>query len=74
MLIEQKEQSSMPLHQWSDIQVLRGRYGAYIHTPEGNYQLPKGTDAEALTEAEVRAIIAKSAPIKPGKRTFYRKK
>ncbi len=72
-LIEQKEQNSAPLHEWGDIQVLNGRYGAYIHTPEGNYQLPKNVDSSAVTEAEVRAIIANSAPLTARKRTFYKK-
>ena len=72
-LIEEKQISSTPIHQWGDVQVLNGRYGAYIHTPEGNYQLPKGTDPDALNEADVRDIIAKSEPIKPGKHTFRRK-
>ena len=72
-LIEEKQVSSTPVHQWGDIQVLNGRYGAYIHTPEGNYQIPKSTDAKGLTEADVRAIIAKSEPAQPGKRTFRRK-
>ncbi len=72
-LIEEKQISSTPIHQWGDVQVLNGRYGAYIHTPEGNYQLPKGSDPAALNEADVRDIIAKSEPIKPGKHTFRRK-
>ena len=72
-LIEEKQVSSTPVHQWGDIQVLNGRYGAYIHTPEGNYQIPKSTDAKGLTEVDVRAIIAKSEPAQPGKRPFRRK-
>ena len=72
-LIIQKQQNEAPIHQWGDIQVLHGRYGDYIHTPEGNYQIPKTTDATQLTEAEVREIIAKSEPLTPGKR-FFRKK
>jgi DNA topoisomerase-1 len=72
-LIDQKQQAEIPLLQWGDIQILKGRYGAYIHTPEGNYQLPRNTDAANLTEAEVRDIIAKNEPIKPGKKTFKRK-
>ena len=72
-LIEQKVQSSMPLHVWGDIQVLRGRYGVYIRTAEGNYQLPKNIDPNTLTEDEARAIIAKSAPVSSKKRTFYKK-
>ena len=72
-LIAQKQENSTPLHQWGDVQVLKGRFGAYIHTPEGNYQLPKGTDAAALTEKEVRAIMAQTEPLQPGKRTFRKK-
>ncbi len=72
-LIAQKQQSDKPLHEWGDIQVLQGRYGAYIHTSEGNYQLPKNADLTALTETEARSIIAKSAPLTARKRTFYKK-
>jgi topoisomerase IA-like protein len=72
-LIMEKKVSETPIAQWGDIQVLHGRYGDYIHTPEGNYQLPKGTTAETISEAEVREIIAKTEPIKPGKRTFRKK-
>jgi len=71
-LIEEKRQSAMPIHEWGDIQVLRSKFGAYIHTSEGNYRLPKTTDAEALTEADVKQIIASSEPLKPGKRTYKR--
>lgn len=72
-LIEEKQTTSTPVHQWSDVQVLNGRYGAYIHTPEGNYQLPKNIPVETVTEAQVREIMAQGEPIKPGKRTFRRK-
>lgn len=72
-MIEQKEQSSTPLQQWGEIQVLRGRYGAYIHTLEGNFQIPKNADPSTITEAEARTIIAESANNKPRKRTFYKK-
>ena len=72
-LIQEKRESSTPLKQWGNIQVLPGKYGTYIHTPEGNYQLPKDLSPESLTEEKVREIIAKNEPIKPGKRTFKRK-
>ena len=72
-LINEKQQSSAPIHSWGDIQVLRSKFGAYIHTPEGNYRLARSINAETLTEAEVRQIIAQSEPLKPGKRTFKRK-
>ena len=72
-MIREKQESTQPIHQWGEVQVLRSKYGAYIHTAEGNYRLPKNTDAEKLTEAEVRQIMAQSEPLKPGKRTFKRK-
>ena len=72
-LITEKQQSAMPIHQWGEVQVLNGKYGAYIHTAEGNYQIPKHTDPQTLTEAQVREIMAQTEPIKPGKRTFKRK-
>ena len=72
-MIREKQESTQPIHQWGGVQVLRSKYGAYIHTAEGNYRLPKNTDAEKLTEADVRQIMAQSEPVKPGKRTFKRK-
>ena len=72
-LIQEKQSTSAPIHEWKEVQVLNGRYGAYIHTPEGNYQLAKSIQPETLTEAQVREIIAKNEPIKPGKRSFRRK-
>ena len=72
-LINEKQQSSAPIHEWGDIQVLRSKFGAYIHTPEGNYRLAKSINADTVTEAEVRQIIAQTEPLKPGKRTFKRK-
>jgi len=72
-LIQEKQQAVIPIHQWGEIKVLHGRYGDYIHTEEGNYQIPKNVDATALTEADVREIMAKTAPIKPGKRIFRKK-
>ncbi len=72
-LINEKQAANTPLYQWGDIQVLKGKYGAYIHTPAGNYALPKGTKTESLTESEVKAIIAQTEPLKPAKRAFRKK-
>ena len=72
-MIAEKQQSNTPLHEWGEVQVLRSKYGAYIHTPEGNYRLPKSLDAKALTEAQVREIMSKSEPIVPGKHNFRKK-
>ena len=72
-LYQQKQKEATPIQQWGDIQILSGKYGAYIHTPAGNYQLAKSADPEKLTEAEVREIMSKNEPIQPGKRVFRRK-
>ncbi|MCR4665639.1 MAG: type I DNA topoisomerase [Paludibacteraceae bacterium] len=61
-LIAQKEQRNQPIHEWGDLQVLNGRFGPYIKDKTGNYRLPKGTDAKALTEEQCRQIIASSQP------------
>lgn len=60
-LIAEKVQKSEPIHVWGDIQVLNGRYGAYIKTPEGNFRLPKNADAEKLTVEMAKDIIEKGA-------------
>lgn len=72
-LLEQKQEKNTALKEWGDIQVMPGRFGAYIRTPQGNYLIPKGTDIAALTEKDVRDIMAKTEPLKPAKRLFRRK-
>ena len=46
----------------SDIQVINGSYGPYIKHAGQNYRLPKGTDAQTLTEEQCKEIIANSEP------------
>ena len=41
-----------------DIQVLNGRYGAYIKKGKDNYKIPKGKQADLLTEAECLEIVS----------------
>ena len=72
-LLEQKQEKTTALKEWGDIQVMPGRFGAYIRTPQGNYLIPKGTDIAALTEKDVRDIMEKTEPLKPAKRLFRRK-
>ncbi len=72
-LLEQKQEKTTALKEWGDIQVIPGRFGAYIRTTQGNYLIPKGTDIAALTEKDVRDIMAKTEPLKPAKRLFRRK-
>ncbi len=55
-----------------DIQVLNGRFGAYIKHGGENYKLPKGTDPHTLDAAACLEIIAKSKP--SGSKTAKKKK
>ena len=73
-LLEQKQQQEEPIHVFGDIQVLNGRYGAYIKTPQGNYKLPRGVEATTLTAEACQEIIAKSEPAGTAKRKFRSKK
>ena len=73
-LLEQKQQQEEPIHVFGDIQVLNGRYGAYIKTPQGNYKLPRGVEATTLTTEACQEIIAKSEPTNAAKRKFKSKK
>jgi len=55
----------------SDIQVIEGRYGAYIKHAGSNYKLPKGTNPATLTEEVCKEIINNSKPTqKKGNRRF----
>ncbi|MBQ5827628.1 MAG: DNA topoisomerase I, partial [Bacteroidales bacterium] len=45
-----------------DIQVLNGRFGAYIKHAGENYKIPKGTDARTLDAAACLEIIANTKP------------
>ena len=55
------------------IQVLRGRYGPYVTDGKKNAKLPKDTAPEKITHEEAKKILA-SAPDKPAKRRFTRKR
>ncbi len=46
----------------SDIQVIDGSYGPYIKHAGRNYKIPKGQDANALTEEKCKEIISTSEP------------
>ena len=67
-MLEQQKQAEKPIHVFGDMQVLNGRYGAYIKTPQGNYRLSKSTDVQALTEEACRSIVENSAPAGKGRR------
>ena len=70
-----KQAITAPIHEWpeSDISVLNGRYGPYIKHGGNNYKIPRGTDAQTLTEQVCKDIIAGSAPTSSSRR-FSKKK
>jgi DNA topoisomerase-1 len=62
-LVEAKRKANREklIKDFGDVQILNGRWGAYIAKGKENFRIPKGTDAAALTEKEVLAIIAGTA-------------
>lgn len=52
----------------SGIQVIAGNYGPYIKFDGGNYRIPKGTNAETLTEDDCKKIIEEGKPTGKGRR------
>lgn len=72
-IIEKKRQANLPLHEFGDIKVLNGRFGAYIQYQDNNYKLPKGTDASALTEQACLQIIQSTTPTPVKHKAFARK-
>lgn len=61
-IISNHKQQQLPIHDWGEMQVLNGRYGAYIKTATGNYKIPRTIDVTAITEEECRQIIASTEP------------
>jgi DNA topoisomerase-1 len=55
-----------------DVQLLNGRYGAYLKIGKDNFKLPKGTEPDKLTLEECIAIAADQASAP--KKKFVRKK
>ena len=62
------------LREFSDsgIQIISGRYGPYIKQGKENYRIPKGKDAEKLTEKDCLDIISSTGPTGK-KKKFLRK-
>ncbi len=51
----------------ADIQVLNGRFGPYLVHAGGNYKIPKGTDAAALTLEACQALIQQAPAPTPSR-------
>ena len=65
---KQKQESQRLLKEFKEndhlIQVLNGRYGAYISYNKQNYKIPKGKEPQSLTLEECKKIIAETEPSK----------
>ncbi|MBO7454907.1 MAG: type I DNA topoisomerase [Paludibacteraceae bacterium] len=72
-LVEQKQNASMPIHDWGEIKVMRGRFGAYIKQGETNYRIPRTTDVEHLTKEDAIALINAAPAEGEPKRRFIRR-
>ena len=68
-----KPAAGAPIAQFGDIQVINGRYGAYLKHGADNYRLPKGTRADELTEEDCRRIISESSPTSSTGRKFRKR-
>ncbi len=68
ILAKQQQDSQKVLKEFTEdktvIQVLNGRYGAYIAFNKENYKIPRGRDPKALTLEDCRTIIAETQPSK----------
>ena len=73
-LIEQKQNAALPIHDWDDIKVMRGRYGAYIKQGENNYRIPRATDVEHMTRQDALALIQAAPAEGETKKRFARRR
>ena len=72
---KEKEKFIKAFDQDPELQILNGRWGAYIKHKGNNYKIPKGSDPVKLTFEECVEIIAKQPATngKKGKPSFKRK-
>jgi DNA topoisomerase-1 len=70
-LIRQGKESKAKqvLHDFGEIQVLKGPYGPYIKYNKKNFKIPKNTDAESLDKATCEQIISEAPPPRPKRKT-----
>jgi DNA topoisomerase-1 len=68
ILAKRQTDSQKIVHEFRDgdtlIQVLNGRYGAYITSNKENYKIPRGHDAKDLTLSDCKKIISETEPTK----------
>lgn len=76
-LLEKQQKMQEPILSFDDLQVMNGRYGAYIKYGSMNYKIPRALDPSTLTHEQCLQIIEKATkePAEtPKKGRFSRKK
>ncbi len=71
--VEEKQRVLKTFVEDPELEVLNGRFGAYIAYKENNYKLPKGTTVETLTYEDCKKIVESENTPKPKKRMPRRK-
>jgi DNA topoisomerase I len=68
IMAKRESDSQKILHEFTDgktlVQVLNGRYGAYIACNKENFKIPKGKDPKSLTLEDCRVIMKETQPSK----------
>ncbi len=68
---EEEKRKQRVIHDFGEIQVLRGMYGPYIKKGKVNAKIPKDVEPESLTIEQCEEIVKN---FKPSKRRFGKKK
>ena len=75
ILHEAKEiKAKKTMHDFGELQVLKGPYGPYIKFNKANYKIPKDIDPETLDEKSCRKIVAEAPPPGTKKRSSRKRK
>ena len=72
-LDEEKEKATIKVFEKEKIQILEGRFGAYIKQGRKNYKIPKGKDASSLELEDCLKIIESDGKAKPTKKAPAKK-
>ena len=77
-IIQEKTKRQSPIKTFEEdtsIQIMHGRFGPYIKSPQKNVKIPASQDPEALTFAECQALIEEALQKQKNKqRAGYKKK
>lgn len=61
-MLQDTKEKQKPVHVFGDIQVINGRFGAYIKAPSGNYRIPSTCDVATMTLRDCERIMTTAKP------------